>query len=294
MVEKMARQVNYPAKFYEKRAKMNVKCQLCPHGCELKPEQTGLCMARRNIDGMLFSLNYGQVTALALDPIEKKPLKRFHPGRLLLSAGSFGCNLKCSFCQNWRISQEQPPAEYYTPKQLVITAQKATAYGNIGLAYTYNEPSIWYEFVYDCAVLAHEKGLKNVLVTNGYINREPLQELLPYIDAMNIDLKAMNEHFYHKMCKGKLDNVKQTIALCAPACHVEVTTLLIPGLNDDEKEIAALAQWLASISADIPLHLTRHHPDYQLQDPQPVSRQRLTELAELARQYLKYVYIGNV
>lgn len=290
----MAQQIKYPAKYYEKISDRNVKCLLCPHGCELKTGQTGLCLARRNIDGELASLNYGQVTALALDPIEKKPLKRFHPDSLILSAGSFGCNLKCSFCQNWRISQQQPPAETFTPEQLVSTAREAAKLGNIGLAYTYNEPSIWYEFVYDCAVLAHKQELKNVLVTNGYINREPLQELLPYIDAMNIDLKAINNKFYHKMCKGKLDYVKQTIALGASACHVEVTTLLIPGYNDDEKEIAELAQWLASVSADIPLHLTRHHPDYHMPEPQPLNKERLMELAQLARQSLKYVYIGNV
>jgi pyruvate formate lyase activating enzyme len=287
-------QKTYPARYYEKGPDGKVKCLLCPHGCELKPGQTGLCLARRNIDGLLASLNYGQVTSLALDPIEKKPLKRFQPGSLILSAGSFGCNLKCSFCQNWRISQEQPPAEVFTPEQLVNTAREAVKLGNIGLAYTYNEPSIWYEFVYDCAVLAHQHGLKNVLVTNGYINKEPLVELLPYIDALNIDLKAITNNFYHEMCKGQLDYVKQTIALCAPACHVEVTTLLIPGLNDAEGEIAELAAWLASVSEDVPLHLTRHYPDYHLREPQPVSRQRLTELAELSRQSLKYVYIGNV
>ena len=290
----MAQPFLTPARYYEKTGDSKVKCLLCPHGCALNPKQTGLCLARQNVGGKLVSLNYGQVTALALDPIEKKPLKRFHPGSLILSAGSFGCNLKCSFCQNWHLSQEQPPAKRFSPEQLVKAAEDTVKLGNIGLAYTYNEPSIWYEFVYDCARLAHQKGLKNVMVTNGYINREPLQELLPYLDAINIDLKAFSDDFYQKMCKGRIKHVRETIALCAPACHVEVTTLLIPGFNDSEEEVGMLARWLASLSADIPLHLSRHHPDYQMNEPAPISRQRMMELAELARQHLKYVFMGNV
>ncbi|MFZ5974100.1 MAG: AmmeMemoRadiSam system radical SAM enzyme [Bacillota bacterium] len=282
------------AMYYEKMDETMVKCMLCPHGCRLKPGQTGICHARKNIDGDLFSLNYGKVTALALDPIEKKPLKRFFPGSMILSVGSFGCNLKCSFCQNWQISQSEQAGRDATPEELAAAAQKAADAGNnIGLAYTYNEPSIWYEFVYECAALAHERGLKNVLVTNGYISKEPMEMLLPHIDAMNIDLKSMTSGFYRSLCKGEIGFVQDTIRLCADACHVEVTTLLIPGENDSEDEVRALSQWLASVSPEIPLHLTRYHPDYRMGKPQ-MERERLFDLAEIAGKTLRYVFCGNV
>jgi pyruvate formate lyase activating enzyme len=281
------------AKYYDKTDGETVVCRLCPHGCRLKPGQTGICLARQNVNGELYSLNYGRVTALALDPIEKKPLKRFHPGSAILSAGSFGCNFKCSFCQNWRISQSEQPGHDVTPGELVDAALKAVGAGNIGLAYTYNEPSIWYEFVYDCAVAAHEKGLKNVLVTNGYIRTEPMEALLPYVDAMNIDLKSMDPGFYRRQCKGELGPVLDTIRLCAQNCHAELTTLLIPGENDSKEEVRALSEWVASVSPKLPLHLTRYHPDYRMETPQ-MERERLFELADIARERLEYVYCGNV
>jgi pyruvate formate lyase activating enzyme len=282
------------AMYYEKANETDVRCMLCPHGCYLKPGQTGICLARRNIDGELFSLNYGKVTAIALDPIEKKPLVNFHPGSYILSAGSFGCNLKCSFCQNWQISQSEPESAEITPEELVNKALALMKKGNIGIAYTYNEPSIWYEYVHDCSVLAHEKGLLNVLVTNGYIRREPMEKLLPLTDAMNIDLKAFEPGFYSSVCKGKIDFVKETIRLCSEACHVEVTNLLIPGQNDSEEEVSALAGWLAEQSPDITLHLTAYHPDYRMREPRPMGRERVFELVNIAKKSLKNVYAGNV
>jgi pyruvate formate lyase activating enzyme len=282
------------AMYYEKANETDVRCMLCPHGCYLKPGQTGICLARRNIDGELFSLNYGKVTALALDPIEKKPLVNFHPGSYILSAGSFGCNLKCSFCQNWQIYQSEPESAEITPEELVNKALALMKKGNIGIAYTYNEPSIWYEYVHDCSVLAHEKGLLNVLVTNGYIRREPMEKLLPLTDAMNIDLKAFEPGFYSSVCKGKIDFVKETIRLCSEACHVEVTNLLIPGQNDSEEEVSALAGWLAEQSPDITLHLTAYHPDYRMREPRPMGRERVFELVNIAKKSLKNVYAGNV
>lgn len=281
------------ARYYDRIDGETVVCRLCPHGCRLKPGQTGICLARRNVDGELYSLNYGRVTALALDPIEKKPLKRFHPGSLILSAGSFGCNFKCSFCQNWRISQSEQTGQDVAPEELVEAAEKAVRAGNIGLAYTYNEPSIWYEYVCDCAVKAREKGLKNVLVTNGYICAEPMEALLPYVDAMNIDLKSIEPGFYKRQCRGDLEHVLDTIRLCAGRCHVELTTLLIPEENDSEDEVRALSQWVASVSPEIPLHLTRYHPDYQMETPQ-MERERLYHLADIARERLEHVYCGNV
>ncbi len=281
------------AMFFEKLESNAVKCNLCPHTCVLQDGQTGICFARKNINGNMYPISYGKITACALDPIEKKPLNRFFSSSNILSIGSFGCNLKCSFCQNWNISQEEAKSEESTPEQIVEIALGAMSDKNIGIAYTYNEPLIGYEFVYDCAVLAHENGLKNVLVTNGYINAEPMKKLLPYIDAMNIDLKSFSNAFYHEMCKGEIRPVMEIIKLCAKACHVEVTTLLIPGKNDANQEIEELSRWLASLSPIIPLHLNRYHPDFKMTELQAISRERQNELAEIAGKHLKYVFCGN-
>jgi len=218
------------AMYYEKTEDSKVRCYLCPHNCVIKPGGLGVCRARKNVDGDLYSLNYGKITSIALDPIEKKPLYRFHPGKEILSVGTFGCNFKCSFCQNWRIAHEDARTADITPEQLAGKAEELTAAGNIGIAYTYNEPSIWYEFVYETAKIARAKKLENVLVTNGFISREPLENLLPYIDAMNIDVKAFTDKFYKDICKGALEHVKETVEIAAAKCHVEVTTLVIPVL----------------------------------------------------------------
>ncbi len=281
------------AKFYEKRDDGAVKCTLCPQGCVIGVGNRGMCLVRKNIGGELYAAGYGKICSLALDPIEKKPLKMFYPGNLILSAGSYGCNFKCRLCQNYSISQQEPPCRDFSPEQLVELALKTAEQGNIGIAYTYNEPLTGYEFVYDCASLAKKHGLKNVVVTNGFINKTPMEELLPFIDAMNIDLKAFTQGFYKDICYGSLKPVMETIALCQKCCHVEVTTLLIPEYNDSENEVMAIAQWLARISPEIPLHLTRHHPDYRMPEPPSIDRKRLYKLAGIAKNYLCNVYCGN-
>jgi pyruvate formate lyase activating enzyme len=282
------------ALYWQSGADNTVLCRLCPHLCRIAPGRHGICLARRNESGRLIPDSYGKITSIALDPIEKKPLYLFHPGSKILSVGSFGCNFHCGFCQNWSIARQAAPYRVLSPPDLAALALQAATNGNIGLAYTYNEPLVGFEYVLDCARLIRQQNMKNVLVTNGYINREPMAELLPLIDAMNIDLKAWNESFYTGICGGKIEPVRDVIAQCAAACHVEITTLLIPGLNDKTEEIDSLAGFLASLNPEMPLHLTRHHPDYQMPEPGPISRSRMEELARVARKYLKNVWLGNV
>jgi len=273
-----------------------VTCGLCPHGCALGEGQIGRCKARSNRDGRIVSDNYGVVTALSLDPIEKKPLNRFHPGGMVLSVGSFGCNLSCPFCQNHHISMNRPetidPTRAMKPEELVEKALELRSRGNIGLAFTYNEPLVGYEFVYDCAALASRAGLLNVLVTNGYINRAPLRELLPYIHAMNIDLKSAGKEFYASL-GGDPDTVKETILEASAVCHVEITTLIVPGENDTEEEILEIARWLASVDKDIPYHISRFFPRWRMSDMAPTPVSKIYTLAAAARRYSRYVYEGN-
>jgi len=282
------------AMYFEKIEDSGVHCYLCPHNCVIKPGGLGACRARKNVDGKLYSLNYGRITSLALDPIEKKPLYRFHPGSVILSAGTFGCNLKCSFCQNWSIAHGAPDFADITPEELVKKAGSYVEDGNIGIAYTYNEPSIWFEFVYETSRLAKKQGLANVLVTNGFISMEPLEDLLPFIDAMNIDVKAYTGKFYNEICRGTLDNVKQTVEAAAKKCHVEITTLVIPDLNDSIREIEEMSKWLAGISDEIPLHLSRFFPNYKMTDRPPTPKETLVKAGDKAKEYLKHVYLGNV
>ena len=270
-------------------------CELCFHHCDLFEGQTGFCRARACRDGVIVPLNYGKVTSLALDPIEKKPLRRFYSGSKILSVGSFGCNLRCPFCQNHEISMsgdgELETAEV-SPEALADKALELRPYGNIGVAYTYNEPLIGYEYVRDCAALVHERGMVNVLVTNGTIEEAPWKELLPLIDAVNIDLKGFTPEWYQRL-GGDLETVKRSISLAAERCHVEVTTLLIPGENDSEEEIRSLARWLASVDRDIPLHLSRFFPRYRMMDRPPTPVERVYHLAGAVREYLSFVYTGN-
>lgn len=272
-----------------------VKCTICPRGCSLEDGQTGFCKGRANIGGKVIALNYGRVSSIALDPIEKKPLAHFHPGMKILSVGSYGCNLRCPFCQNWSISQAMVPENesYTSPEVLVSKAVELVKNRNLGLAYTYNEPLIGFEFVRDCSRLIVEKGLKNVVVTNGYVNEEPLLELLPMIHALNIDLKGFSEDFY-KLLGGTLEPVKRSIELSAKTSHVEVTTLIIPGLNDTEEEMRELSSWLASIDRRIPLHVTRFFPAWRMTDRPPTPIDTVYRLARVAREKLDYVHEGNV
>ena len=274
---------------------MKTHCELCFHHCALDEGQTGLCRARACQDGKIVSLNYGKLTSLALDPIEKKPLRRFHPGSLILSVGSFGCNMRCPFCQNHEISMAGDsgiPTVEVSPEQLAAQAAELVPHGSIGVAYTYNEPLTGYEYVRDCAALVHEQGMVNVLVTNGTVEEEPWRALLPLVDAANIDLKGFTPSWYRRL-GGDLETVKRSIVLAAERCHVEVTTLLIPGENDSEEEIRELARWLASISPEIPLHLSRFFPQYQMVDRLPTPVEQVYRLSEAAQEYLSHVYTGN-
>ncbi|MEA4890451.1 MAG: AmmeMemoRadiSam system radical SAM enzyme [Clostridiaceae bacterium] len=282
------------ARYWQPTENKQVECLLCPHHCRINPGRTGLCLARKNENGRLLAESYGRVTSLSLDPIEKKPLRFFYPGSHILSVGLYGCNFRCGFCQNWSIAQRKAPYQMILPDKMADLAEQEKSRGNIGLAYTYNEPLVGFEYVLDCARLIHQKKMKNVLVTNGSINHDPLEELLPLIDAMNIDLKAWQPGFYQTVCRGELKPVLETIRRSAASCHIEITTLLIPGMNDQAGDIDALAAWLADIDPDIPLHLTRHHPDYQMPEPPPIDLRRMTLLAEVAGKHLKKVLLGNV
>ncbi|MFZ5966751.1 MAG: AmmeMemoRadiSam system radical SAM enzyme [Bacillota bacterium] len=273
---------------YEKLENDVVLCRLCPHHCRIADGEVGRCKARKNEKGKLFTLNYGKVTSYYVDPIEKKPLYHFFPGKRIFSVGSFGCNLQCSFCQNWEISQKSVKGISTTAQNLVDIGKNEK--DNIGIAYTYNEPSIWYEFVYDTAKLAREAGLKNVLVTNGYIEKEPLRQLLPYIDGMNIDLKGFNKNFYHEICGGQLEIVKDTIIESIKACHVEITTLVI---DHSVEEIEEIAKWIGTQDKDIPLHLSRYFPSYKMEHP-PTAIEKLHEARVKAQKHLQYVYLGNL
>lgn len=274
---------------------MSARCELCFHRCELAEGQTSFCRARICRDGAVVPLNYGKLTSLALDPIEKKPLRRFRPRSLILSVGSFGCNLRCPFCQNHEISMAGDGAIQtvdLSPEHLANKAAELIPRGNIGVAYTYNEPLVGYEYVRDCAALVHNRGMVNVLVTNGTMNEPPWRKLLPCLDAVNIDLKGFTPEWYRRL-DGNLDTVKRSIALAAEQCHVEVTTLLVPGENDSVEEIRALAQWLASVNPSIPLHLSRFFPRYEMQDRPPTPVDEVYRLADEARAWLTYVYTGN-
>ena len=273
---------------------MKAVCSLCPHGCVLAEGQLGRCGARKNQQGVISSMNYGRITGMGLDPIEKKPLSRYMPGSFVLSVGSFGCNLACPFCQNHEIvsGTRERNLPYLSPEELVQTAVDAVPSGNIGVAYTYNEPLVGYEYVWDTAKLIRRAGLKNVLVTNGYICQEPLQALLPWIDAMNIDLKSFRQSFYSKI-GGDLQTVKDTIAQAVQCCHVEVTTLIIPGENDSEEEMRELSCWIGKIDSNIPLHLSRFFPRHLYGNRFATPTKTIDQLIQIAGENVKYVYPGN-
>lgn len=274
---------------------MRVRCEICPHHCNIEEGHVGLCKGRMNKNGEIISENYGKLTALALDPIEKKPLYYFHPGSKILSIGSYGCNLNCPFCQNCDISmvggKDIETAEI-SCSELVKKALVLKDRGNIGIAYTYNEPLIGYEFVRDCAKLAKQQGLKNVVVTNGYICEEPLRELLPLIDAFNIDLKGFTQKYYHKL-RGDLATVKRSIEITAEKSHIEVTTLIVPGENDSEEEMEELSSWLAGVNPELPLHISRFFPRWHMEDKEATPVKQVYRLADIARRKLKYVHEGN-
>lgn len=275
----------------------SITCDICPHACRLANGQTGICRARREKNGAVVSVNYGKLTSIALDPIEKKPLAFYRPGTSVLSIGSFGCNMRCPFCQNASIAQagiDDVAWREFTPEQIVDQAVRERPNGCIGVAYTYNEPCVGFEFVRDCSRLAHGSGLVNVLVSNGMISNAPLSDVAPLIDAANIDLKCFTEEGYRRL-GGDLSCVKGTIAALVDAgVHVEVTTLVVPGLNDDEAEIDDLTAWLASLDRDMPYHLTRFFPAYRMRDVAPTPIRTLLRLRDVAQRHLNRVVLGNV
>ena len=283
------------------------KCNVCFRHCDIKEGGRGFCKVRVLKDNVVVPENYGRVTAIALDPIEKKPLHRFHPGTRILSVGSYGCNLRCPFCQNSDISwsdyalESGPSSEVFTPQEIADLAMKYKTRGNIGVAFTYNEPLIAYEFVRDTAKLVHEQGMVNVLVTNGTAEVSILEELSPYIDAMNIDLKGFSDGYYSDVLGGSLPMVKKFISRAVQLCHVELTTLIVPGYNDTEEEMREITGFISSltdtsgnrIGHKIPLHISRFFPRFNLTDRDATPVKDIMNLCDIARESLDYVYEGN-
>ena len=282
-------------------------CKTCFRHCDIPEGGLGFCGARTCEDGVVTAANYGKVTSLALDPIEKKPLARFHSGSMILSAGSYGCNLRCPFCQNYEISWSKEAfrfaekAEYISPEELANIAESCRSRGNIGVAFTYNEPLIGYEYIRDAARLVHERGMYNVIVTNGTADLSVLEEIAPYIDAMNIDLKGFTDSYYKDVLGGDRGMVMDFITEAVKRCHVELTTLIVPGENDSEEEMRELTRWVAaltdadgtSIGQTIPLHITRFFPRFNMTDRSATDIDQIYRLVDIAREELQYVYSGN-
>lgn len=284
-----------------------VFCTLCPQACIIDREKVGLCSVRYNHEGKLYALSYQRISSKNLDPIEKKPLNRFYQGSYIYSIGSVGCNLGCPFCQNWEIAQVKDFFAGHAPQkvindstfslkseELIKIADELKDKGNIGIAYTYNEPFIWFEYLKDCVIKARAKGLKNVLVTNGYINPKPLKEVLPYIDAMNIDLKGFSNDIYLQS-GAKLNPVKKTIkTVSGSKCHLEITHLVVTNLNDDISLFEQMVDWIKdNTGSETPLHISRYFPSYKYAE-QPTDKEYLDKAYDIASKKLKYVYLGNV
>lgn len=284
----------HEALYYDKKP-YGVLCRLCPQFCRLQEGETGLCGVRREKDGKLYTLNYGVCAALAMDPLEKKPLYHFFPGRNVLSVGTFGCNLSCGFCQNWHLARQAPGEEAtrLKPEDLTAFLDRYQESNPVGLAYTYSEPGMWYEYVLDTSKLVRNKGYKNILVTNGYLNPEPLRELLPYLDALNIDVKAFRDEYYHNHCAGRLKPVLRYVEEAAAVTHVELTYLVVPTLNDSENDIRSFTAWVASLNPAIPVHFSRYYPQHKFTlPPTPVST--MESIRRLAQETLQFVYLGNI
>ena len=282
-------------------------CKVCFRHCNIPEGGLGFCGARTCSGGNTTAANYGRITSLALDPIEKKPLARFRPGSVILSAGSYGCNLRCPFCQNYQISWSEEAyrfaesAEYISPEELTKIALSCRDRGNIGIAFTYNEPLIGYEYIRDTAKLAHEEGLVSVLVTNGTADLAVLRELAPYIDAMNIDLKGFTDRYYNEVLGGNRAMTMAFIEEAVKHCHVELTTLIVPGENDSEDEMRQMTAWIAGLTdaggkqagTEVPLHISRFFPSFHMTDRHATDVRLVYRLADVARERLRYVYTGN-
>ena len=287
----MKAEAEHEARWYEARPDGRMACLLCPHACLVSESRHGKCGVRYSRGGRLVLPYYGRVSSLAVDPIEKKPLYHFHPGARILSAGFVGCSFHCRFCQNWQISQgTEAGTRYIPPEDLVAAALNEASFA---IAYTYSEPLVHAEYVLETASLARKAGLKNVLVSNGYLNPGPADEVISLMDAANIDLKGFDERFYKVETGGSLRDVERFLLQAAGRVHLEVTTLVIPTMNDDPGQIEGIARFVASLGADVPLHLSAYHPDYRYSIP-ATPPATIHELAEVARRHLRYVYVGNL
>lgn len=286
------------ALYYKKLKNNLVKCELCPRFCTIKPDNIGLCGVRENVKGKLYSLIYARPCAMHVDPIEKKPLFHFMPGARAFSIATIGCNFFCGFCQNWQISKAdagnmEKKYEELEPEKVIELCKENNC--DI-MSYTYTEPTIFYEYMLDIAKLARKQGIKNTIVSNGYINEEPLKELCKVIDGANIDLKAFTNEFYEKVCKGTLEPVLNTLKILkTEGVWLEVTNLVVPGLNDDFKKIEEMCKWISKeLGKDVPLHFSRFHPDYKMTDAEPTPMETLEKAKQIAEKYLDYVYVGNI
>jgi len=285
------------ARFWKPIGDKKIQCQLCPHNCKINDDKTGICGVRKNENGKLYTLIYASCSSIAADPIEKKPLYHFHPGTNALSLGTVGCNFKCDHCQNYSISTATP--DYFNirdipPEEAVKLAKEN---GCQGIAWTYNEPTIWHEYSYDSAKLAKKAGLYTCYVSNGYINKEPLEELSPYLDAINVDVKAFHDDFYKKICKARLTPVIETCEYAKKlGLHLEVTYLVIPGYNDSVDEIKQFCNWVVEkLGSDTPVHFSRFHPDYKMTNVPMTPLDTLLKAYNIAKETgVLYPYLGNV
>ncbi len=278
------------ASYYDKLTEDSVRCNLCPQECRISEGRSGFCGVRSNHSGILYSETFNHVLACNMDPIEKKPLYHFHPERSILSIGTKGCNQRCLFCQNWEMLEAGSSGTYITSDEVASMADRGDS---VGVAYTYNEPVVSFEFVLECARKVHERGLVNVLVTNGSVNPEPQDDLMPWIDAMNIDVKSMDPDFYRDICKSRLEPVLEACRKAKAACHVEITNLLIPTLNDSDELIGELVDFVADLGRETPLHFSAYHPCYKMTiEPTPI--ETLLRAYEIGRNKLDYVYLGNI
>jgi pyruvate formate lyase activating enzyme len=285
------------AKFWEKKDNNKVHCLLCPHKCLINHNNTGICGVRKNEGGKLYSLIYNSCSSIAEDPIEKKPLYHFFPGSLALSLGSVGCNLTCDYCQNYKISRASSDSRFLKEVPPETAIDIAKKHGCKGISWTYNEPTIWHEYTVDSARLTKKEGLYTVYVTNGYINEEPLKELSPYLDAMNIDVKAFNENFYKNICKAKLQPVLNTCKIAKIlGIHVEITYLVITELNDSLDEIRKFCRWIVdNLGENTPVHFSRFHPDYKMREIQATPIDLLLKIYDISKEVgILFPYIGNV
>lgn len=288
----------YEARWWQKQDDGRILCTLCPRYCKIGEGQIGFCYIRQNIDGKLYSTGYGRPTGFAIDPIEKKPLNHFYPGSSILSFGTAGCNLGCKFCQNWSISKaklDELNALYVTPEEVVALAKK---YKTPSIAYTYNDPTIFGEYVIDISRLAKEENIKNVMVTAGYIDKEARKDVYRYIDAANVDLKAFTEQFYHKITFSHLNDVLDTLLWLKNETGIwfEITTLLIPDENDSDEEIKLMTEWIVkNLGDEVPLHFTAFHPDFKMRNKTKTPSSTLEQARKIAlTQGIKYCYLGNI